>query len=44
MISAEEFGSYKAEAEGRKDRKKGKASAEKQGEIGETLERYTGDD
>ena len=41
-MSAGKFGKHKAEAE-RKDRKKGKDSATKQGGIGDTLERYTGD-
>ena len=42
VMSAEKFGRYKTEVEGRTDRKKGKASAKKQGEIGETLRRCAG--
>ena len=36
-MSAEKFGRYKAEVEGRIRRKKGKTSAENQDEIRETL-------
>ena len=42
MMSAEKFGRYKTQNR-RNDEKKGKAIAKNQGEIGETLKRYTGD-